>query len=125
MKRVKTTITYKVPDWQYCNHSCCGKPTKDKCRFCVKYGKSHVCVLHNMPLDLFDGVLIKKTEDCIRATCGFKSEVKDEDIIQADPKTVMKLTLQEYRKAYNKFIKQGYPDAIADKMAQQLTMGGA
>lgn len=124
MKRIKTTVTYKVPEWTFCNHSYCGKPTKETCRFCVKHGKSHVCVLHNMPLDLFDGVLIKKTGECLRATAGFKSEVV-EDAIQVDPKTVMKLTMQEYRKAYKNLLAQGYPDTIADKMAQQMTMGGA
>lgn len=125
MKRVKTTVTYKVPDWQFCNCSHFGKPTKDTCRFCVKHGKAHVCVLHNMPLDVTEGILFKKTDACIRATAGFKSEVNDDDAIQVDPKTVMKVALQEYRKAYKKLIAQGIPDAIADKMAQQLTMGGA
>lgn len=125
MKRIKTTITYKVPDWQFCNCPNFGKPTKEVCRFCVKHGKSHVCVLHNMPLDLFDGVLIKKTEECLRATAGFKCEIKDDEAIQVDPKTVMKVTLQEYRKVYKKLVAQGYPDAVADKMAQQMTMGGA
>lgn len=125
MKRIKTTVTYKVPDWQFCNHSCGGNPTKDNCRFCVKHNKKYICVLHNMPLDMVEGILIKKTDACLRATAGFKSVVEDEPEIKVDPKTVMKLTLQEYRKAYKKLIAQGYPDAIADKMAQQMTMGGA
>lgn len=122
MKRVKTTVTYKVPDWEFCNCSSFGKPTKDVCRFCVKHGKCHVCVLHNMLLDLYEGILIKKDTACVRATAGFTSEV--EDTVQVDPKTVMKMTLQEYRKAYKQLIAQGYPDAMADKLAQQMTMGG-
>ena len=60
MKRVKTTVTYKVPDWEFCNCSRLGKPTKDMCRFCVKHGKNYVCVLHNMPLDVVEGILVKK-----------------------------------------------------------------
>lgn len=122
MKRVKTTVTYKVPDWEFCNCSRLGKPTKDMCRFCVKHGKGYVCVLHNMPLDMFEGILVKKDMACVRATAGFTSEVKDN--IQVDPKTVMKLTLQEYRRAYKQLIAQGYPDAMADKLAQQMIMGG-
>ena len=110
MKRVKTTVNYKVPDWEFCNCSRLGKPTKDMCRFCVKHGKNYVCVLHNMPLDVVEGILVKKDMACIKATAGFPSEV--EDIIQVDPKTVMKMTLQEYRKAYK-------------QLAQQMTMGGA
>lgn len=122
MKRVKTTVNYKVPDWEFCNCSRLGKPTKDMCRFCVKHNKGYVCVLHNMPLDMVEGILVKKDMACVRATAGFTSEV--EDGIQVDPKTVMKLTLQEYRKAYKQLISQGYPDAMADKLAQQMTMGG-
>lgn len=122
MKRVKTTVNYKVPDWEFCNCSRLGKPTKDMCRFCVKHGKSYVCVLHNMPLDTVEGILVKKDMACIRATAGFTSEVEDD--IQVDPKTVMKFTLQEYRKAYRQLTAQGYPDAMADKLAQQMTMGG-
>ena len=122
MKRVKVTVTYKVPDWEFCHCSSFGKPTKDVCRFCVKHGKGRVSVLHNMPLDLYEGILIKKDMACVRATAGFTSEV--EDTVQVDPKTVMKMTIQEYRKTYKQLIAQGYPDAMADKLAQQMTMGG-
>lgn len=123
MKRVKTTVNYKVPNWEFCNCSRLGKPTKEMCRFCVKHGKNYVCVLHNMPLDVVEGILVKKDMACIKATAGFPSKV--EDTIQVDPKTVMKMTLQEYRKAYKQLIAQGYPDNMADKLAQQMTMGGA
>jgi hypothetical protein len=76
-----------------------------------------------MPLDTTEGILLKKTDACLKATAGFKSEV--EDTPQIDPKTVMKMTLQEYRKVYKQLIAQGYPDSMADKLAQQMTMGGA
>ena len=122
MKRVKTTVNYKVPDWEFCNCSRLGKPTKDTCRFCVKHSKNYVCVLHNMPLDIVEGALVKKDMACIKATAGLPSEV--EDTIQVDPKTVMKMTLQEYRKAYKQLIAQGYPDSMADKLAQQMILGG-
>lgn len=122
MKKVKTTVTYKVPDWEFCNCSRLGKPTKDMCRFCVKNGKNYVCVLHNMPLDMVEGILVKKDPACIRATAGFPSEV--EDTIQVDPKTVMKMTLQEYQKIYKQLLAQGYPDTMANKLAQQMLLGG-
>lgn len=122
MKRVKATVNYKVPDWEFCNCSRLGKPTKDMCRFCAKHGKGYVCVLHNMPLDVVEGALVKKDMACIKATAGFPSEV--EGTIQVDPKTVMKMTLQEYRNAYKQLIAQGYPDSIADKLAQQMVLGG-
>lgn len=123
MKRVKTTVTYKVPDWEFCNHSRFGKPTKGMCRFCVKHGKSYVCVLHNMPLDIAESVLVKKDVACIRATAGFKSVVEDTDI-QVDPKAVMKMTIQEYQKIYTQLLAQGYPGAMANKLAQQMVLGG-
>ena len=122
MKKVKTTVNYKVPEWEFCNCSRFGKPTSEKCRFCVKQGKGYACTLHNMPLDVVEGILIKKDKACIRATAGFPSEVVDTE--QVDPKLVMKLALQEYRKLYKKFIRDGYPDSMADKLAAQLTIGG-
>lgn len=127
MKQIKTRITYKVPDWDFCNCSSFGKPTKDVCRFCVKVGKKHVCVLHNMPLEVQEGFLIKKDAMCIKATAGFAVEVTDvaeEPDIKVDPKTVMKMALQEYRKVYKQLVSQGYPDAMADKLAQQYLLGG-
>lgn len=120
MKRVKTTVTYKVPDWQFCNHSSHGK---EMCRFCVKSGKKHVCVLHNMPLEVVEGTLVKKDMACIKATAGFTSVV--DETIQVDPKDIMKMTMQEYRKIYKQLIAQGIPEAMADKLAQQKTLGGA
>lgn len=124
MKRIKTTVTYKVPEWGYCNHSSFGRPTQSVCRFCVKHKGTYVCALHNMPLDITDGTLIAKTRECVKATAGFESKVEDNDM-QVDPKSVMKLTMQEYRKAYKKLIAQGYPDNMADKLAMQLVLGGA
>lgn len=124
MKKVKTTVNYKVPDWEFCNCSKLGRPTKDTCRFCVKHGKDYICVLHNMPLEVVEGMLVKKDTACVKATAGFSSEVEDNDI-QVDPKTVMKMTLQEYKKVYKQLIAKGYPDVMADKLAQQMVIGGA
>ena len=123
MKKVKTTVTYKVPDWEFCNCSRLGKPTKDMCRFCVKHGKSYVCVLHNMPLDMTEGVLVKKDPACIKATAGFESVVEDTSV-QVDPKAAMKMTMQEYQKIYKQLLAQGYPDTMANKLAQQMVLGG-
>lgn len=124
MKQLKTCVTYKVPDWGFCNCSNFGRPTKDVCRFCVKVGKKHVCVLHNMPLESQEGILIKKDVMCIKATAGFAVEVADEPAVKVDPKSVMKMTMQEYRKVYKQLVSQGYPDAMADKLAQQYLLGG-
>ena len=129
MKKIKTTVTYKVSDGFYCNlrqekHK--GFPANQRCRFCTQVSKNNfVCVLHNMPLVVEEGCLIRKDKACIRNMAYKSQTVPDvDDTIQVDPKTVMKMTLQEYRKAYKQLIAQGYPDAMADKLAQQMTMGG-
>ena len=124
MKKVKTTVTYKVPNWEFCNCSRLGKPTKDMYRFCVKSGKKHVCVLHNMPLEVVEGTLVKKDLACIRATAGFDSVVVEDGPVQVDHKAVMKLTIQEYQKIYKQLLAQGYPDTMANKLAQQMVLGG-
>lgn len=123
MKCVKTEVTYKVPDWQFCNHSKLGKPTKDVCRFCVKHGKAHVCVMHNMPLDVTEGILINKCMACVKATAGFRSVVEDTEV-RVDPKDVMRLAINKYRQAYSQLISQGYPADMADKLAYKSILGG-
>ena len=123
MKCIKTVVTYKVPDWQFCNHSGKGAFTKDVCRFCVKHGKVHVCVLHNMPLNVTEGILINKCPACCKATAGFKSVVEDSEV-RVNPKDIMKLTMQEYRRIYRQLMDQGYPANMADKLAQQTILGG-
>jgi len=120
--RVKTTVKYAVPAWEFCNCSSLGKPTKGMCRFCVKNGKKYICAMHNMPLDVCEGILVRKNSACIKATAGFKSNV--EDAPQINPKEVMKLTMQSYRKTYRYLLGQGYPDAMADKLAQQMVLTG-
>lgn len=123
MKKITTKVTYKVPEWEFCNCSKFGEVTKDKCRFCVKHGKGFVCALHNMPLNVVEGTLIRKYDVCRSATAGFKIEIEEAPQVQIDPKTIMKLTMQEYRKTYKQLIAQGYTDTMADKLAMQVIMG--
>lgn len=122
MKKITTNVTYRVPDWCYCNHSKLGRPLKDMCRFCTKHGSAYVCTLHNMPLVVEEGKLIRKDDACIKATYGAKSVVEDE--ISVDPAQLIKLTIKEYRKVYSKLTKDGYPDAMAHELALQHLSGG-
>lgn len=122
MIKVKTTVTYRVPDWNYCNCSRMGRVTKETCRFCTKVGKQYVCTLHNIPLSVSDGIRIEKTEECRRACAGFRSEVADEPPVKVNPKDLMKATLTEYRKVYKQLIAEGYPEALADKFAQKALL---
>ena len=54
----------------------------------------------------------------------FESVVEEDTNIQVDPKAVMKMTMQEYQKIYTQLLAQGYPDTMANKLAQQMVLGG-
>lgn len=128
LKKVKTEITYKVPAWCHCNlqGNMFGQPSKDKCRFCVKEKGHYRCALYNDILSS-EGPLVNKSRACEKATAGYKSVVTDaadEPIPTPNPKDVIKLSLAEYIKTRKQLINQGYPEAIADKLAQQYILGG-
>lgn len=125
LKQITTSITYRVPDWNYCNLT--ADPAK-RCRFCVKDRSGYRCALYNMPLGTEETVYVTKTQDCRRATAGFKSVVKDveerpnEPVIK--PKQVMKATLDDFTKMRNKLMDQGYPLSLAEKFAREYVIGG-
>lgn len=133
LKKITTNITHKVPAWEFCNLQSekLGMPSKEKCRFCIKEKTHHRCALYNTVLNTENGTFVVKTVDCARATAGFKSIVKDvepEPVAPAEPvvepKLLMKVTLQEYIKTRKKLLAQGYPEAIAEKVAQEFVLGG-
>lgn len=126
LTKVTTNITYKVPDWEFCNiqGSILGRPSKERCRFCIKEGSQHRCALYNMPLDVTEGVLAQKAPQCLRASAGLSSIVSDEPEVQVDPKLIIKTTIHEYEKLRKKLVAQGYPEAIAIKVAQEALIGG-
>lgn len=114
MKKLTTTVTYKVPKGLYCNHSMQKSTHSTRCRFCTDLGKGRfTCVLHNMPLDLMEGILIYKTDACLA------QQGTVEDTPTLPPKEVAKYALKEYRKLYLSLIKQGYPEEMAHKAAQE------
>lgn len=131
LKKVTTQVTYKVPTGCECNLSVHGSMTKvstERCRFCVKgRGNSYVCALYNESLDVSMQTLVNKCDACKKATSGYKSIVEDANESPeptVSPKTVVKTAINEYIKAYKSFIKQGYPDAIAEKLAKEYLIGG-
>lgn len=129
LKSVTTKITYKVPAWQYCNLNShkIGVPSSEKCRFCVKEKGYHRCALYNELLSTEGKDVVLKARACERAVCGFKSVVEDVEEVDngpsVDPKYLMKTTIQEYLKTKNKLLSQGYPEFVADKVAQQYVLG--
>ncbi len=126
-KKIKTSITYKVPAWCHCNlqGNIFGQPSKEKCRFCVKEKGYYRCALYNEVLSTSEGTLVNKARKCKKATAGFDSIVEDEEATPTvEPKKLMKHTIAEYNKVRKQLIGQGYPEAIADKLAQEYVLGG-
>lgn len=127
MKKIKTTVTYKVSDGFYCNlrqekHK--GFPANQRCRFCTQVSKNNfVCVLHNMPLVVEEGCLIRKDKACIR-NMAYKSQTvpEPEEVPKVNPKDIIKWALDEYTKTYNRLVKDGYPEALAAKLAKEAVM---
>ena len=130
LKKVTTQITYRVPAGHHCNlnlHGSLTKKSAELCRFCVKDKHGYRCALYNMPLTVEQTVLPLRTEDCVKASLGFNSvvqDVPDNSLPEVDPKLIIKTTITEYNKLRKKFISQGYPEAIADKVAQEALLGG-
>lgn len=124
MKKINTTVTYRVSDGNYCNlrqESHKGFPANQRCRFCTQVTKNNfVCVLHNMPLVVEEGCLIRKAQACMRNMAYKSQTVPDvDDTPTLPPKEVAKYALKEYRKLYLALIKQGYPEEMAHKAAQK------
>lgn len=129
LKKIRTEITYKVPAWEYCNLVVPGKlskPSKQKCRFCVKESGGYLCALYNEALLVEQVTMPKKCRSCVKATAGFKSEVTDVDDAAptVDPKLLIQTTLAEYDKLCKQLKSQGYPTALAEKVAKEYLLGG-
>ena len=124
MRKLKTTVTYKVSDGGYCNlrferHK--GFPADQRCRFCTNLGKNgFVCVLHNMPLVVEEGCLIRKTQACM--ACKSQIVPDEEDAPKVNPKDMIKWALDEYNRVYNQLVNEGYPAALAMKVAKESVL---
>lgn len=126
MKKIKSEITYTVPNWNFCNNDNLlpgGYLQKDTCRFCVKSKSGHHCMLYNESLSTKDG-MIEKTRACCKATAGFASSIDEAPPAPTiDPKELMKQTIELYNKTVTDLMSQGYPKAIADTVAKQHVLG--
>lgn len=124
MKKIKTTVTYKVSDGFYCNlrqEAWKNFPPEKRCRFCTQVTKNNfVCVLHNMPLVVEEGCLIRKAQQCMQ-NIAYKSQTVPEpdEPPKVSPKNLIKWALDEYLKTYNQLVRAGYPEALAAKLAKE------
>lgn len=124
MKTIKSTVTYKVPHWNFCNvdrFDMDATPSKQVCQFCVKTKDGHRCMLYNQPL-MSDGIQIKKVPQCCKATAGFESIVEPAEAPTIPPRELMKQTIELYNKTVNDLLAQGYPRQMAELAAKKFML---
>ena len=127
MKKIKSTVNYVVPHWNFCNSDNIingGELTNDTCKFCVKTKTGRFCLLYEESLSVNDG-LITKVRACCEATVGYPSVI---DPVPppppvVNPKDLMKQSIDLYVKTLTELMTQGYPQPIADKVARQYVLG--
>ena len=124
MKKIKTTIAYTIPHWNYCNtDNFDAFPSKPGCRFCIKTKEGYRCALYDTGLATKDG-FIQKTRECCKATAGFASSVAEPQRPTIEPKDLMRQTIDLYNKYVNDLINQGYPKPMADRAARDYILNG-
>ena len=128
MKRIKSNVSYIVPNWNYCNSDNLvngGELTKHTCRFCVKTKAGYTCLLYNESLSTNDE-FISKVRACCEASAGYQSVIET-DVAQPgptiQPKDLMKSTIELYDKTVNDLLSQGYPKNLAQQVAKQFVLG--
>lgn len=127
MKRIKSTVSYTVPHWNFCNSdnlTATGDMTNHTCRFCIKDKSGVHCMLYDKPLAVKND-LIYKVRECCKATAGFESVIDEPPPAPTiPPKDLMKQTIELYSKTMNDLITQGYPRPMAEQAAKKYILGG-
>ena len=125
MKTIKSTVTYKVPHWNYCNvdrFDIDAAPSKQLCRFCQKTKEGYRCMLYDQSL-LADHGEVHKARECCRATAGFESVIEESpEVPTIPPKDLMKQTIELYSKTVNDLLNQGYPRSMAETAAKKYIL---
>lgn len=126
MKYIESKVSYKVPNWNYCNvdrFDIDGTPSKQVCQFCIKERGGYRCALYDQQL-MSDGKQVQKVRQCCKATAGFESVIVPAEAPTIQPKDLMKATISLYNKTVNDLITQGYPRQIAEQVAEKHVLGG-
>ena len=124
MKKIKQTVEYRVPSWNFCNIdtvTAAGTPSKTKCRFCVTTRQGTRCSLYDEEL-LVDSMFTHKTKKCIRATAGFTETVDEPTTPIVDPKLIIKETINSYKRTVADLMRQGYPRNMAETLAARYIL---
>ena len=126
MKRIQSSVTYTVPNWNFCNNDNLlpgGRLQKDTCRFCIKVKGGYRCMLYDQPLKS-DGEFIDKVRECCKATAGFRSEIGEAPQGPTiEPQELIKQTIELYDKTVKELVSQKYPRAIAEIVAKKHLLG--
>lgn len=128
MKTIKSTVSYRVPNWNFCNSDVIDMGAtlpKELCKFCQKTKSGHRCLLYEAELSSQNG-LVSKTKACCKATAGFASVIEPEapEVPTVNPRELMRQAIALYSKTVNQLIDQGYPRQIAENVAKQHVTGG-
>ena len=130
MKRIKSTVAYKVPNWNFCNvdrFDLDGTPSKQLCQFCQKTKAGYRCTLYDEMLSAA-GNEVAKTRQCCKATAGYPSVIEPAQpattptVPTIPPKDLMKQTIELYSKTVNDLITQGYPRPMAEMAAKKFIL---
>lgn len=128
MRKIKQTINYTVPSWNFCNKDETqrdGRYSKELCKFCIKSKEGHYCLLYDEKLTT-DPTFVHKTAGCINASAGFRTEVAEiqptPNVPAIDPRFVIRETLKTYKKTVNDLMAQNYPRSMAEAAAEQYIL---
>lgn len=124
MRKIKLTVEYRVPSWNFCNIdtvTAAGTVSKTKCRFCVTTKQGSHCSLYDEDL-LADSTFTHKTKKCINATAGFQVTADEPTTPVVDPRLIIRETLNSYKKAVEDLVKQGYPRNMAETIATKYIL---
>lgn len=121
------TLQCRVPSWNFCNYDGFtpdNRYSKELCRFCVSTKQGHYCSLHDTWLTS-DKNFVHKTEPCIKATAGYAITV-DEPVPTGpvvEPSLIIQEAIALYRKTVCDLVKQGYPQSMAETIADKYVKG--
>lgn len=111
-----------VPSWNFCNYDGFthdNRYSKELCRFCQKTKDGHYCLLAEKRL-MYDGKFVHKADVCIDLAAGFPTTISEP--VAIDPKLMIRETLKIYNKTVADLLKQGYPRALAEKVATEMIL---
>lgn len=121
MQSVTSTVTYKVPSWNFCNHDNMfgGDISKMTCSFCHKEKDgTFKCLLYNKVLTT-NGRLINKVPQCVNATAA-RSGVVEPD--QNDNRELIKQSVDTLLSTIQDLMKQGYSYELAQAAAKEYVL---